>query len=82
MCDRCSQLAAPTINALEALANGEPIPEVPDAPNTMGVASVPLMIGQFSDDRYAFVTNAEGYELISRILRATGLMVPMDDDES
>lgn len=81
MCDRCSDIAAPTINALEALANGEPVPEVPAVPDGALSVAVPLMTGRMGPDQFVFVTNEQGYDLISRILRATGLMVPMSEDE-
>lgn len=74
MCDRCN---GASIDALEALANGEEVPETP-----AGVVAVPLMTAQIGPDAFVFATNREGHELISRVLRATGLMVPMSEDES
>ncbi|MFC5799142.1 hypothetical protein [Streptomyces formicae] len=75
MCDRCSAIAAPTISALEALANGEPVPDVPE-----GVA-IPLTVAQIDEDTVVIGTNKIGSALILGLMRMHGLVVPMDGDD-
>lgn len=79
MCDKCVEKLAQTragVEALEALANGEEVPEGERLPNM-----VPLMVMDMGD-KVGIVTSPEGWKAIQLLLSVAGnvLEIGSEDD--
>lgn len=81
MCDKCVETLAEaqtraSVEALEALANGEEVPEGERLPNM-----VPLMVMDMGD-KVGIVTSPEGWKAIQLLLSVAGnvLEIGSEDD--
>lgn len=76
MCEACR--VEHGVTALEALANGEDVPEPADVP--MGATPVPMIVAEFGD-KIGIVTTREGWGALKAMMALVGGIREMPDGD-
>ncbi|MDQ0753027.1 hypothetical protein QF034_007258 [Streptomyces africanus] len=79
MCSNCKAQVDHGVAALEALANGEAIPETENAALPDGAQPIPMVVADFGD-KVGIVTSKEGWIALKVLMSMIGGIIPLDGD--